>query len=206
MVRLRNSILIALAFLAVWTLIAVFVLPDAQAHKRKHRPRPTPTLTPFSTEPPRSGPFATPRPGSWSTDVLAVPNAGFAHAMNAPRTPVLVQRSDSPVTRAAMDYWNTAAGWELLVFGEPPEIFITFNAATNDALWSDPAPYESCRVNMASSATDFSAWGTLAHEFGHCLGFKHVEAGIMGGEDVNLARDRLSLALVGYRTYDESAR
>lgn len=161
---------------AALLLVALLVLPaPADAHRRRNVQRTSP---------------------------LATQDAGFAHAMSEPRTPIRVERFDDARVHTAVAYWNMAAQWELLVFSDDPEIRFRTDPAFCRwcALWDSYAPYTGCTVFFDfTTRNEWGMWGGFAHEIGHCLGFYHLERGMMRSQTHNILFDAVTLRLAGYR-------
>lgn len=141
------------------------------------------------------GPYADARTALYSEE------AGFHHA-RFDRIPITVQRT--PGFAKGLEYWNDRAGWDLLVFGEDPEITTQVNPENNcrscaempDGCWECwKQPYTSCNVDIIPRWRDLP---TVAHELGHCLGLRHQKRGAMGFKRVAPNFDRGLLQEAGY--------
>lgn len=112
----------------------------------------------------------------------------YAPTAGLPRGIVLgVGGAAAPGLDDAMAYWNTLAGRTLFAAADGP---VTILATAEPCVGADacakgygihgysPAePYQTCEVFLNYNALHH--WPTIAHELGHCLGFKHLPRGIM---------------------------
>lgn len=99
-----------------------------------------------------------------------------------------------------MRYWNHAAGWKLFVFSpDSPEVTYKFDRHARASALCHPSwssPFESCTISLAREYRD--SVQTIAHEFGHALGFRHQRRGVMDSK-IDIRFDRRLLIEAGYR-------
>lgn len=123
-----------------------------------------------------------------------------------------------PALDAAMAWWNSLAGRQLFatattndwsgvwvyhgVVGACPDARACAQPVDATGTWHPDMtyPYRWCDVLAAPGE---AAWNVLAHELGHCLGFRHVDdrVSIMGSSDANpsnAAADQQMLEQAGY--------
>lgn len=133
---------------------------------------------------------------------LMAPLSGFHHAREEPRTSITVESVEW--VKPAVRYWNRRAGWQLFTYSNDPEVKV-FKRNGNCTVcawiitpkngWTEP--YVKCGITVQKSAQRFPA--IVAHELGHCLGFRHQPKGVMHRTaEKNKRFDRRLLKQAGY--------
>lgn len=127
------------------------------------------------------------------------PNAGFPKAREHSRQSILISSEDNDVL-AGMAYWNAAAGWALFRSGGSDIKIERTTSGGGWALWSSEAPYEACTIGIPTNEGRHAQ--LIAHELGHCLGFKHLDRGVMDSR-LEFSFDRNLLTRTNYRASDK---
>lgn len=137
---------------------------------------------------------------------------GFLHARDPNRESITIVRRQFLVD--GVRYWNDLAGWELLAFSDDfPEITADFtgdheaSALITDVDGGHVWTKAYASGNVSIDREHRSRWWVVAHELGHCLGFKHQRRGVMlatGVLDHARRHDRRMLKVAGYYAGSEA--